>query len=386
VEEAAEAGTDLAEDSANQVQSTDANDAVTNRLDRASQSLSRTISMSEEESKAYLTEDGNSNYVVASFPRLKVIQYVRLPDLTWRPLVTSGVFTPQSVAIDEERGRLYVADPGAVKVVWYQLLSFENKLLTDGRQHVAVVSMNARNIAVDLNGNLWISGATAPVPPAVAVDAIWKQSHLNIEQAVLSGNPIEPQPVWRSSWTNANPSPLGLDAFNIFFGNEGSGKEKGSVVQTTQEAPLTESTESLKAMADNVDTVYSVAVTPTLLFYAGDDAIYGVLKTKSTSSCGQDSSMCTVISTVAKKPTAMIWDGDGSIFVADNGNGAVYSFAAGSASPHALEKIMDAQDIWGLDVFRVSADQEQSAARRDATLRSSIWLLLCLVSGVLLST
>lgn len=381
VDEAAETGQHIAQTAAGGGTVTVSNvGSVSNTVERLSQNLHEVTTMSQEDSKATFTEDGNTNYLIASFTRLKVINYARLPDLVWRPIVTTGLFTPQSIAIDEDRGRLYIADPGAVKVVWYQLLAFDQRLLTDGRQHVAVVSMNARNIAVDLAGNLWVSGATTPVPPIEAVDAIWKQSRLNIEQASSTGLPIEPAPVWRSSWTNSNPYPLALDAFNIFYGNMAAGKEKGSVVKTTQEAPLTESADSLIPIADNVDSVFSVAVTPTLVFYGADNAIYGILKTKSTSSCGQDSSMCTVISEVAKKPTAMVWDGDGSIFLADNGNGAVYSFAAGSVSPHALEKVLDAADVWGLDMFRVSNDQ--SSARPEVQLRSSVLLVLvCLIAA-----
>jgi hypothetical protein len=302
--------------------------------------------------KSLSQDDGQTNYLISSFPEFRCINYVRLPDLVWRPLVVSGLGSPHSVVVDEDRLRLYVVDNAVVKIFWYQLIALpDGTLISDGRQHIAVQNMAVRNLALDLEGNLWFSGTSTPVPPIPPIDAIWKQPLMIIDQSLLSGVPIDPLPQWTSGHTKSSPSPLVLDAFSIYYGNGMQGKEKGSVIKAGQAVPAGGG--GLVGMADNTDTVYSIAVTPTVLFYGADNAIYGVAKTKVGASCGATGDQCKVITDLVKKPTSMLWDGDGTIYVADNGAGAIYSFASGSASPHALDKIIDAGEVYGLDVLTV---------------------------------
>jgi len=321
-------------------------------------------------------DDGSTNYLIASFPELRVVNYVRLPDLVWRPLVATGLASPHSVVIDEDRARVYIADKGVAKIVWYQLISLPGgTLISDGRQHVAAQGVSVRNMALDLSGNLWFSGTTTPLPPIPAVDGIFKQTLLTIDQSTASGVPLPPLAQWTSVATKSVASPLALDAFSIYYGNDMAGTSKGSIVKASQTVPTDPST-GISPMADNIDTTYSVAVTPTAIFYGGDNTIYGVLKSKVGGSCGATGAQCKVVTDLVKKPTAMLWDGDGSVFVADNGAGAIYSFASGSVSPHALDKIIDAGQVWGLDVFKVS----KGSARGMAAPLALVVLLSALIA------
>jgi len=325
--------------------------------------------------------DGATDYLIASFPEFRVVNYVRLPDLVWRPLIVSGLANPRSLVVDEDRARVYIADQGLCKIVWYQLISLpDGTLISDGRQHVAVQAVNVRSLALDLYGNLWFSAVSTPLPPVPAIDAIWKQPILTIDQTAASGTPLDALPQWTKAATAGNPSPLVLDAFNIYFGNEMDGKAKGSVVKASQTVPLANPSSGIAPLADNADVVYSVAVTPNALFYGADDAIYGVHKNKVGASCGATGDLCKVVTDLVKKPTAMLWNGDGTIFVADNGAGAIYSFASGSVGPHALDKIIDAGEIFGLDIMKVQKLQgpdESSATSMAPTL------VLFLVSAVI---
>merc|ERR1719426_297574 len=105
--------------------------------------------------------------------------------------------SPKSLAIDEDRGRLYLADTALAKILWYQLIALPDKtLISDGRQHIAVQNMAVRNLALDLTGNLWFTGASTPVPPIVSIDAIWKQPLMVIDQSSISGTPVDPVAQW----------------------------------------------------------------------------------------------------------------------------------------------------------------------------------------------
>lgn len=326
--------------------------------------------------------DGSTDYLIASFPEFRVVNYVRLPDLVWRPLIVTGLANPRSVVVDEDRARVYIADPGLCKIVWYQLISLpDGTLISDGRQHVAVQAVNVRSLALDLTGSLWFSAVSTPTPPIPSIDAIWKQPLLTIDQTAASGTPLEPLPQWTKAATSSNPSPLVLDAFNIYFGNEMEGKTKGSVVKASQSVPLANPSSGISPMADNADVVYSVAVTPNALFYGADGAIYGVQKNKVGASCGATGDLCKVITDLVKKPTAMLWNGDGTVFVADNGAGAIYSFASGSVSPHALDKIIDAGEVYGLDILKVVRNQGEEEKSSATSMAPT--LVLFLVSAVI---
>lgn len=311
--------------------------------------------------KSMANDDSNTLYLIASFPELRVVNYVRLPDLVWRPLIAVGLTAPKAVVVDGDRMRVYVADAALAKISWYQLLALPSgQLISDGREHKAVQFMSVRNMALDLEGNLWFSGVSTPTPPMQPVDAVYKQPRLIIDQMALSGADIPPLAIWTSGVTQSTASPISLDAFNIYWGNDMDGSKKGSVVRAGQSGG---SASGLAPMADNSDTTYSIAVTPTAIFYGVDNAIYGVLKTKVGASCGSTGDLCKVVSDLVKKPTAMFWDGDGTVYVADNGAGAIYSFASGSVSPHALDKLIDAGQVWGLGVLNVVHDQQGGSVR-----------------------
>jgi hypothetical protein len=304
---------------------------------------------------ALADEDGEWKYMIASFPELRMIQYVILPDYVWRPLQNTGLSNPEYIVVDQERNRLYIADTVLLKIVWYQMLTLaDKKLISDGRQHVAVGSIKARSLALDLDGNLWFAGESTPLPPTPSTNAVWKQPLLAIQQATTSGLPADPTPVWTRDQTQSTVSPIVLDAFNIFYGNDQAGTSQGTIVKASKEAPLTDPGSSLTRMADNFDTVYSLVVTPNAVFYGVDGAIYGLPKTKVDSSCGATGDLCQEVTTAVTKPTSMVWNGEGTVYVADNNAGAVYTFASGSVSPHALDKLIDASGVFSLAVYNVN--------------------------------
>eukprot|EP00438_Fugacium_kawagutii_P027857 Skav222290 [mRNA] locus=scaffold4688:35848:38700:- [translate_table: standard] len=82
-----------------------------------------------------LTPGESQRYLIASFPKDFKINYARLPDPTWRPLVVRNLTNPSVLAVDEQHKRLFVADQTANKIWWYQLQVVEPSkfLITDGQ-------------------------------------------------------------------------------------------------------------------------------------------------------------------------------------------------------------------------------------------------------------
>jgi len=110
----------------------------------------------------------------------------------------------------------------------------------------------------------------------------------------------------------------------------------------------------VRALADNIERVTALALTPTYVFYAGDGNVYGVSRHKASGTCGQNRELCPAVLVQDGeeiKPTAMLWDGDGTIYLADASLGAVLSFSAGSLSPHVMSKVADASGVWGLAYY-----------------------------------
>lgn len=69
----------------------------------------------------------------------------------------------------------------------------------------------------------------------------------------------------------------------------------------------------VRALADNIERVTALALTPTYVFYAGDGNVYGVSRHKASGTCGQNGELCPAVLVQDGeeiKPTAMLWDGD----------------------------------------------------------------------------
>merc|ERR1719387_1289141 len=88
----------------------------------------------------------------------------------------------------------------------------------------------------------------------------------------------------------------------------------------------------IQSLSKNVDKVYGVCASPNLVFYTG----------------GSRNDYAA--------PRGCVWDGDGTVFLADKGGDAVWSFPS---SMHGLglvqaSKLFDVQDPYGVAVFRPS--------------------------------
>mmetsp|Transcript_52839 Transcript_52839/g.113191 ORF Transcript_52839/g.113191 Transcript_52839/m.113191 type:complete len:377 (+) Transcript_52839:178-1308(+) len=318
---------------------------------------------------------GGGGYLIASFPSRHEVNYARLPEpLTWRPLVHSGLFEPKALCIDVENSRLFVADPTSERVYWYQLeVLADGRLLTDGRQRIAAHSVIARGLAVDGIGSLYIAGRSVGVPPNLPpMEAVFKQDAIAIATGAFatgSGDtaalPPPPQ-LWTRMNTGASlalgatssasspelfePSGLALGAFDLFWGNAARGPGTGAVVKASMAPPANRPEDALEALADNVEGVISLVLTPNDVFYGASGGIYGVSQRKAGLGCGAESALCPLVA-ATPHPTGMVWDGDGTIYVADHGSGGVLSFPSGSKSLHSMRRVGEAGGIFSLALY-----------------------------------
>jgi len=330
---------------------------------------------------------GSIKYVIATFPTFGQINYMKLPDPSWRPLLPSkGLVEPKAICVDIRNKRLYVADPAAGMVYWYQLLVMPDfRLLSDGRKRLAVANVAADGLAIDGLGNLYVAGRTHA---AVSVEGIFKQDVKTIEKTL----PKAP----RSIWTGGNarllfpngtvntlaspvlfqPGSVAVSAFQIYWGNKLLPVNGTVLVQANiggpppapspavmassfiiQERYAAMHNGAMRPITDAVPGIMGIALTPTSLLYATKGGVYGINLNDVPKGCGANNILCPLVAE-ASDPTGMVWDGDGTIYVADRMAGAVFSFPAGAMSKQTLVKASDAKGVFSVALFETSAARQ----------------------------
>jgi len=171
-------------------------------------------------------------------PKAGAILYIKEGETVVRMLMFGGHLALGPMAIDQAAAKMYVADPAAAVVYWYQLIQLpDKKLITDGRKHVAIKGIVADSLAVDGGGNLYMGGQamsivtpSAPPPPY----AIIKISNF---QLITGWDGIAvPEGIWNKANSGSPPkmfSPQAMfsDGSTIFWGNSKAGGSHGTIVK-----------------------------------------------------------------------------------------------------------------------------------------------------------
>lgn len=306
-----------------------------------------------------------------SLPALRQIAYIALPDPTSRLLITSDLVNPKGLAIHGASNRLFVADPGQLppKVFWYQLLEVGNgRLMTDGRQHVACESCATNWIALDGVGSLYFTGEYIVPPPLTTRSGLFKRDAI----ALNTGAKVDPTLVYSSASTAQYSSAAGLatDDIDVFWANGVKGKTNGALVKGPNGGG------AAMALAANEDQVNGVCITPQLLFYTTPNGVYGVDKTKATSECTAET--CVQITDGLPDPQGLVWDGDGTVYVADSSlnGGEVVAFPSGALQAHEFTQVAKAPRVSGIALLQLDPEEVES---QKASFAAAAALLAVLV-------
>lgn len=276
-------------------------------------------------------------YLIISTPRSGKIQYVKLNangDIDKKPkvLIDSGLKHPQGLAIDHKRKRLFVADPDVQKIYAYALTVSGDSLSTDGRQTIVAENAESRWVAVDGLGNVFFSDEP-------------QSRILKITMARMVRGNTQPEVMYagKELMQVNHPGGVAVDNFHVFWSNKRYGTKAGTVVKAAEVVDnkgLLE--ENVKVLAQNSPKSYGVCLALNNVFFTDSSkAIYGVKKTGGA---------VYEVSTALKKPRGCVWDGDGTVFVADREQNAIFSFAGNMHRiTHAdVTKVLDIEDAFGL--------------------------------------
>eukprot|EP00929_Paragymnodinium_shiwhaense_P043292 TRINITY_DN22283_c0_g1_i1.p1 TRINITY_DN22283_c0_g1~~TRINITY_DN22283_c0_g1_i1.p1 ORF type:complete len:231 (-),score=47.22 TRINITY_DN22283_c0_g1_i1:25-717(-) len=169
-----------------------------------------------------------------------------------------------------------------------------------------------------------------------------------------------------------SPGGLGVDSFRVYWVNKQQGTELGSLVRAPK-IPMAGETmgSDLEALTKNTDKSYGVCLaTRNVLYTQPERQLYGVPKT------GDGVGGFVTVNNKLKNPRGCVYDGDSTVYVADRGAGAIYSFPETSAqlTPSQATKFADLSDAFGVALF--------SGALRHS---SGLLLWLATLAGIVLA-
>lgn len=313
-------------------------------------------------------------YLIVSSPSMGKIVYTPMKNFKSRTgrtyaLIDSGLAEPRGIAVDRERGALYVADPGAGRIYRYRLIvtdagnAGKMQLATDGVQVTIAEGVQAVWVAADISGDVFYSDPTAKTVNRIPAGTISQlcdgegqsnelqfvsEKQLEAASAVevqeeLTGESSEDKPTMGSMkiYTvyegKVNPRvsvPAGLasDGLHLFWANGVKAKSAGSVVRGMVKPKQVQRTGKggeppmfpATLLANNTDEAYGVAKSSNMVLYSsnqsGIGSVYGIME--------GSQHVTQFVSTLAE-PRGMVWDGDQTVFVADQAAHAVWSFPVG---------------------------------------------------------
>merc|ERR1719265_681220 len=304
------------------------------------------------------------------------------------PLIDSGLMSPQGIAVDKVGGFLYVADMDARKIFRYALVVKDGKLMTTGVQLTVVTGKVPRWVAVDMHQNIYYSDpengfvgkvdfgtieqiasgeitaeelVTLQEKEEEALKAAEAQADLS-KMKVPPTAPPEPKPEMMLLYQKganphvARPSGVATNSVNVFWGNEGSGTTAGAVVagevdpvapavSTSGEGQSSQAFSST-VLAVNTNKVFGVTITHNAVIFAdAARSVYGVPMTGGPVATLTDQ---------LEAPRGLVWDGDGTVYVADQAGSVVYSFPSGKLAATKTSRVVTLHDAFGLALLSES--------------------------------
>mmetsp|Transcript_72893 Transcript_72893/g.158215 ORF Transcript_72893/g.158215 Transcript_72893/m.158215 type:complete len:446 (-) Transcript_72893:56-1393(-) len=379
-----------------------------------------------------------TQFLIISSPTQKKVVYTRLKNFksaTGRTfaLIDSGLEEPCGISMDRDRGHLYVADRGAKAIYRYSILvqqaedddgNSQTSLVTDGNRLTILSGRSVEWVAINHNGDVFysdqvsnsINKITADVMQRLQVgmagfsaedltvvsekqqEATAAASRASQMLGVSASDPKTSPHILSIYESPLNPHvtvPAGIvsDGIRLYWANQASGKTAGAAVQgeVNPKAPPNMAPGSEPAafpslaLTNITEAAYGIAKSSSCVFISSQDVnspvgggiVYGMAQTG-----GDVYNFATNLGT----PRGLVWDGDQTIFVADEGANTVSSFPAGRLMNNApLSKTVEFAGAYGVAILAATdtAFSHKAAAFGARPLWSgTVGLLLLLAASL----
>lgn len=232
-----------------------------------------------------------------------------------KTLISSELVFPQGIAIDDHRGRLFVADPNKTGLVMYSISS-NGDTLSVGSPKIVASGVQTRAVAVDALGNAVFSDE--PTNRLMRVSA----------QMINEGK-TTPEVLYDGASVSSVKSPGGVasDNYFVYWLNKAGSAQAGTLnrgLQYGTAQSLLNASKGIQMLANNALKCYGVCLAAGHIFYT-DEA-----------------------------PRGCVHDGAGTVYVADKSQNAVFYFASNMQmlEPNRpLVKAAELQGAFGLAMF-----------------------------------
>lgn len=316
-------------------------------------------------------------WIVVSQPGQGTVSYVALPrggglrstpNTSLSVLIAgdgaNGSSEPMGLAVDQARGRLFVADPGKRQVVAYTLdYSSDPTYLGVSSPTVWASNVEARWVAVDSSGDIILSdeGAnkilTVPLDQAERGDTTPRLLYDGASAAAVSA-----------------PGGVASDGVNVYWVNKKLGTQQGSLVAAPKAPSSQLAEDGIWRIATDSDKSYGVCLVTKNAFYTqAENSIHGV-------DLVRGGGVSATVSNRLGSPRGCAFDGDGTVYVADRTAGALYSFAGNMQvlGFAAMTKSAELPDAFGVAIFSRAARgaggrPAATAAALAAAAMAAVW-------------
>jgi hypothetical protein len=162
------------------------------------------------------------------------------------------------------------------------------------------------------------------------------------------------------------PAGIAVDGSSLFFANQASGYGNGSVVVGLASPLDANGAEggvtamAMHALANSTDSAHGLAVTSNKVIFTGNQhAVYAT---------DLSGGIVTTLTDTLDTPRGLAWDGDGTVFVADEDASMVFSFPCGKLTARtSLAQVLTTPGPFGLAVMQVPDLLASSASRSSST-------------------
>lgn len=359
-----------------------------------------------------------TQYLLVSSPSTGNIYYVRLPSLHTQSLPIEdrypepghllidgetrcvgygcredddvGLKSPHGLAVHEgeslSQATLFVSDPEALSIYAYTLMRSQFGGLTATGQHKILQNVDTKALAVDAFGNLFYTVTESGEVNMLTTDYLAKAA-----EAWATGSTLpEPEVValygasskGEAGAAVARPAGIASDNFFVYWANQGGDEATGTVVKAPDSigedpAQFADALQALAANSDSVnfeDVASNVCLARDTAFFTGDTHSLWAVKTSGS-----------LIAEVAKnfsKPKGCVYDRQGSLYVADEADGVVYSLAANFNALRAVRYTTRTAVVPGADQIAIfGAGTPQNFGVRAAPSAGSFAAVLVLLAA-----
>lgn len=252
-----------------------------------------------------------------------------------RPLIDAGTIFPQGIAVDTERRRLHVADPGAKRIYTYDLKADRlHKTLVAANPRVSASGVESRWVTTDVTGAMYFSDEA-------------RQLILYILDAQLATGNTTPNVLYNGANTVHVSSPGGVvtDTFATYWVNKASGQMVGSLVRGGKtydgHLPSTD-TGTLYPLSTISDKSYGACMSKDRIYFTQQDKVVYMV--------GKTGGKAVIATSGLTNPRGCAWDGDNTVLIADR-VGAVFAVPAVDEGGFRPLKALDFEDAFGVAVY-----------------------------------